>query len=57
MKGEHSVEVLCELLNVSRSGYYQWLANRPTARQREDEALAEHIVTFFLQSATGAAGK
>ena len=52
MKGEHSVEVLCELLNVSRSGYYHWLANRPTARQREDEALADHIVQSHVESRT-----
>lgn len=24
MKGEHPVEGLCELLQVSRSGYYRW---------------------------------
>ncbi len=35
---------MCELLNVSRSGYYRWKDNRPTLRQREDEALADKIV-------------
>ncbi len=44
MKGEHAVEVLCAVLDVSRSGYYRWDSSIPSQRQREDEALADHIV-------------
>jgi len=44
MKGDHRIQVLCELLQVSRSGYYRWAENRPTKRQREDAALADQIV-------------
>jgi transposase InsO family protein len=44
MKGTHSVALLCELLGISRSGYYAWEKNRPTARQHEEVTLADKIV-------------
>jgi putative transposase len=44
MKGEHGVQMLCELLEVSRSGYYRWETAAPSARAKEDDALADHIV-------------
>ena len=44
MKGAHSVAMLCELLGVSRSGYYRWKESAPTTREREDDALADKIV-------------
>ena len=34
----------CRLLGVSRSGYYEWAANVPSARAREDAELIERIV-------------
>jgi putative transposase len=43
MKGDHSLRLLCELLEVSRSGYYQWRADRPTARDRRDAELSAAI--------------
>jgi putative transposase len=36
--------VSCRLLGVSRSGYYEWAANRPSARARRDAELIERIV-------------
>ena len=39
MKGEHGVAMLCDLLGVSRSGYYRWQERPPSARQREDDEL------------------
>jgi transposase InsO family protein len=49
MKGEHRIETLCELLSVSRSGYYRWLNARPTRRQREDAELAPRVVRAYVQ--------
>jgi len=43
MKGEHVIGTLCEVLQVSRSGYYRWKGQRPTRRQQEDTALSEQI--------------
>src|SRR3954468_18993101 len=40
MKGDHPVRLLCEVLAVSRSGYYRWQERSPTQRQRDDARLA-----------------
>jgi len=50
MKGEHTVELLCEVLNVSRSGYYRWQGHWPTQRQREDATLALKIAQSHAKS-------
>jgi putative transposase len=42
----HSVVQLCRVLNVSRSGYYQWLVRKPCARMREDHRLCRVITTL-----------
>jgi putative transposase len=36
----------CRLLGVSRSGYYEWATNVPSARAREDAELIERIVAI-----------
>jgi putative transposase len=40
---EHRVSEVCEVVEVSTSGYYRWLGRRPTRRERADEGLAEQI--------------
>ena len=50
MKGEHSIRMLCEVLDVSPSGYYRFRQQRPSPRQRHDQALAEKIVAFHQAS-------
>jgi len=50
MKGDHPIGMLCELLEVSRSGYYRWQAARPTRREREDGVLTAQIARFHRQS-------
>jgi transposase InsO family protein len=50
MKGEHPVRLLCELLAVSRSGYYRWQERRPTQRQRDDARLAAQIAAAHTRS-------
>jgi putative transposase len=50
MKGEHSIRMLCEVLDVSPSGYYRFTQQRPSPRQRHDQALAEKIVEFHQAS-------
>lgn len=37
------VAVLCQVLNVSRAGYYDWRDRPPSRRAREDAALTEQI--------------
>lgn len=50
MKGEHPVRRLCELLAVSRSGYYRWQARRLTKRQRDDTHLAAQLAAAHTRS-------
>ena len=42
-----SVERMCRLFNVSRSGYYQWLYRGPSARSKRDEVLKKKIREFY----------
>jgi putative transposase len=50
MRGEHAVQLLCELMAVSRSGYYRWLDAPPTQRQKDDASLAARIVAAHQRS-------
>ncbi len=45
-----NVAKACELLEVSRSAYYDWRSNAPTARQLADEALGERIQAIYDES-------
>ena len=40
MKGEHSIKLLCRVLQVSRSGYYRWRRQPCSRRKRQDADLA-----------------
>lgn len=52
MKTEHSVNLLCDVLSVSRSGYYDWTDRRhsPGPRQAQNEALAHQIKAIHARS-------
>jgi putative transposase len=45
-KARTPVSVSCRLLGVSRSGYYEWAANIPSGRAREDAELIERILAI-----------
>src|SRR4051795_5985668 len=45
-KARTPISMSCRLLGVSRSGYYEWAANVPSARAREDADLVERIVAI-----------
>lgn len=44
------VRVLCNLLDVSRSGFYEWRTRKPCARDEDDAKLSIHIRAFFEAS-------
>ena len=44
------VQVLCEVLEVSRSGFYEWLGRSPSARARTNERLTGLIRQSFVAS-------
>jgi len=50
MKGEHSIEILCDVLGVSRSGYYRWKAGPSSKRKRQDAQLASRIAVHHRKS-------
>jgi len=50
MKDGHSIKLLCELYEVSRSGYYAWAQAERSAHARRDEELQAKIGTVHAQS-------
>lgn len=44
------VRILCRLLEVSPSGYYQWLRKTPSPRARANQELLQHIQQAFVHS-------
>ncbi|MBX6378290.1 MAG: IS3 family transposase [Clostridia bacterium] len=49
-KAEHSVAMLCRVLNVSSSGYSAWRSRPPSARAQEDLQLMERIRAIHAAS-------
>ena len=47
---EHSVKRLCELLDVTRSGYYAWHPEEPSVRELENQVLLEQIRIEYKRS-------
>ena len=42
---------MCQLLGVSKSGYYAWQNRSPSERARTDEELLGHIILFTMRAA------
>ena len=41
---------MCQLLKVSRSGFYRWLAVKPSQHQLQERILAQRVTDIFEQS-------
>ncbi len=46
-KACHSIELMCEVLGVSRSGFYAWRTRKPSRRALEDELIRDNVVDIF----------
>ena len=46
----HSIATLCQVLDVSPSGYYAWRRRGPSARARQDAALQSRVQQIHCQS-------
>jgi len=46
-KAEHSITIMCRVLEVSRSGYHAWAGRPPSARALEDERLTVRIRELY----------
>jgi len=49
-KATHTIKRMCEVLKVSRSGYYVWRSRQPSMRQKENEELLRRIRAIHAQS-------
>jgi putative transposase len=49
-QGEHNVRMMCRLLGVARSGYYEWLKNPVSDHAKEDARLLRLIRASFKAS-------
>lgn len=49
-QADYPITVLCDVLEVSRSGYYAWLTREPSARKREDRELQKEIQEIHAES-------
>jgi putative transposase len=47
---EFAVDMMCRMLQVSRSGYYSWKRRRPSAQAVRRERLLEHIQAAHAES-------
>ena len=50
LSAEYSVKDLCLALQVRRSGYYRWRQKLPSARERSNQQLLEHIKQVHQES-------
>jgi len=47
--GEFAISSLCRTLEVSRSGYYEWLRRPPRAQSDADQQVQDKVQRFFAQ--------
>ena len=52
MKKDHSIFLLCQVLEASPSGYYDWHKRRhaPSPRAQQNQALSQQIKIIHLKS-------
>jgi putative transposase len=50
MKAEHSIQIMCRVLGVSRSGFHAWARREPSARALADQALTGRIAEIHVGS-------
>jgi len=49
-KSNHSVNLLCKTLGISKSGYYKWVKRKPTLTEKKRERLLKRIKEIFEDS-------
>ena len=49
-KTEHSIQIMCRVLEVSRSGYHAWAIREPSSRTVSDQLLTGRIAGIHKQS-------
>jgi len=49
-RNQYSIERMCKVLDISRSGYYDWRGREPSQRSKRHARLTQLIVGFFKAS-------
>ncbi len=49
-RAEHSIQIMCRVLEVSRSGFHAWVAREPSRRAVVDGALSARIAEIHAES-------
>lgn len=49
-RSQYSVSQMCQVLGVSRSGYYAWRRRQPSHRERVNQLLLTHIRAIYVAS-------
>ena len=49
-RAEHSIQIMCRVLEVSRSGFHAWASREPSARAIADQALTGRIAEIHAES-------
>ena len=49
-KGEFNVGLMCDLLEIGRSSFYDWLKSQPSLRTIENQKLSAKIKEVFMES-------
>jgi putative transposase len=49
-RAEHSIKIMCRVLEVSRSGFHAWASREPSARAVVDDALSGRIAEIHADS-------
>ncbi len=45
---EFKIRLMCHILQVNRSSYYDWLKSSPSFWRRKDQELTEEIKSIFI---------
>jgi transposase InsO family protein len=46
----YSISAMCEILNVSKSGYYKWLKKKPVKEQSESDMISAEIIRIYTET-------
>ena len=49
-RADHTVKMMCEVLKLSRTGYYKWLKRGESERERRDLALVDQILEIHQET-------
>lgn len=49
-QSEFNIDLMCHVLEVGRSSYYEWLRSRPSKRSLENQLLSDEIIKIFTKN-------